>query len=1113
MAGVYEEGGVRGAEGDGHGIVRRRLDASPGDERNIIAKTPSTAPSRRSARGSWEMDPAGRSSELTTSRKRRAPDDLLDVRMSTRRKKQHSYAEDVDSDLDEPEHTRASSPRPRSARRHGSARRGGKGVEDQEEDLEVRGGEKEVYAALEAAQREELRPRRQRTQVQRYSPSASSDHFDSEEERRRGREKRYRASPSRGGHARHAVHLRHHKRHGKGGYRVNEHPTAREERVRRGSERRPAPAPKQAPSRRDRMLRRREGEEEEMVEEGKAGDAPPAADGSLRPRRNRQATQRFSPGSDQAEDEGEELGEEDAGEEPGEGSRCKGPATRSQQQEDEGEEEDEEEEGGEEEEGAELEEEEELLAAEGETYYPRRQRRQVQRYSPGIEEEDGEEEEEVEDDDEEVEAAAAAAAAEAAEQRKRERIERRERRGQEHGFHPMPQEEEGQDGQGLEVRRSARLQRAQEEEEEEEEEERRPRPRRARAETKRFSPRPEDFFGGREAAREAREKGKDAGRRGHNGSPGGRRRGSNSRRRGFTARDRYDRPTLRMGDSDSEFSSPEEEHYRRAAHMAPVPSLLTGVAPYPLQGSAPGGQGAAHAEDHRQMQPGAHGGTHGGSSAGAMQPPSAEITPVHVDPSISFADIGGLEHYVQTLKEMVYLPLMYPELFERFHVQPPRGVLLYGAAGTGKTLIARALAASAARSGTKVAFFMRKGADVLSKWVGEAERQLRLLFEEAARQQPSIIFFDEIDGLAPVRSSRQDQIHNSIVSTLLALMDGLDPRGRVVVLGATNRVDAIDNALRRPGRFDRELAFPLPHVEARASIIDIHTRQWAEPPAPELRSELAEECVGFCGADLKALCTEAMLQALRRSFPDIYTSEEKLEVDAAALRVSREDFSLAKASITPAAHRSATQHAQPLGPIVGPCLRGPLQEVVQRAVRMLPSVPLDAPTDRGGAPRPSTNPRRGSQHRVLSMADTGDEEATVIAALSCISTPFPRRPRLLITTEPGCGHGVFAAAVLHALEALPVYAIGLAALLADPGARSPEEALVTAVTEARRAAPALLYLPHLELWWEAASLSLRTVLCTLLADIHSGAPLLLLATAEVPQDQLDPEALAMFGPG
>lgn len=153
-----------------------------------------------------------------------------------------------------------------------------------------------------------------------------------------------------------------------------------------------------------------------------------------------------------------------------------------------------------------------------------------------------------------------------------------------------------------------------------------------------------------------------------------------------------------------------------------------------------------------------------------------------------------------------------------------------------------------------IAFFMRKGADCLSKWVGEAERQLRLLFEEARNQQPSIIFFDEIDGLAPVRSSKQDQIHASIVSTLLALMDGMDGRGQVIVIGATNRPDAVDPALRRPGRFDREFYFPLPNVIARAKILSIITRKWEgweEEKAKETIERLAKLTKGYGGADLR----------------------------------------------------------------------------------------------------------------------------------------------------------------------------------------------------------------------------------------------------------------------
>lgn len=157
-------------------------------------------------------------------------------------------------------------------------------------------------------------------------------------------------------------------------------------------------------------------------------------------------------------------------------------------------------------------------------------------------------------------------------------------------------------------------------------------------------------------------------------------------------------------------------------------------------------------------------------------------------------------------------------------------------------------------SHTHLAFFMRKGADCLSKWVGEAERQLRLLFEEARNQQPSIIFFDEIDGLAPVRSSKQDQIHASIVSTLLALMDGMDGRGQVVVIGATNRPDAIDPALRRPGRFDREFFFPLPGLDARERILRIMTRKWDGwdgEKGQENTKGLAKLTKGYGGADLR----------------------------------------------------------------------------------------------------------------------------------------------------------------------------------------------------------------------------------------------------------------------
>lgn len=409
---------------------------------------------------------------------------------------------------------------------------------------------------------------------------------------------------------------------------------------------------------------------------------------------------------------------------------------------------------------------------------------------------------------------------------------------------------------------------------------------------------------------------------------------------------------------------------------------------------------------------------------------------------------------------MVFFPLLYPDFFASYNITPPRGVLLCGPPGTGKTLIARALACAASKAGQKVSFYMRKGADVLSKWVGEAERQLKLLFEEAQRNQPSIIFFDEIDGLAPVRSSKQEQIHNSIVSTLLALMDGLDSRGQVVLIGATNRVDAIDGALRRPGRFDREFNFPLPGLEARAEILDIHTRKWKQPPSKELKMELAASCVGYCGADLKALCTEAAIRAFREKYPQVYTSDDKFLIDVESVTVEKCHFLEAMTTITPAAHRGSIVHSRPLSSVVAPCLHGPLR----KAMNMISDIfPLSV----------------SSELSKLSMLSYGS------------AIPLVYRPRLLICGGEGVGlvnfrplfykleiyglhtkyiYVVFqdhvGPAILHELEKFPVHSLGLPSLLSDPGAKTPEEALVHIFSEARRTTPSILYLPQFHLWWE-----------------------------------------------
>ncbi|VAI19847.1 unnamed protein product [Triticum turgidum subsp. durum] len=469
----------------------------------------------------------------------------------------------------------------------------------------------------------------------------------------------------------------------------------------------------------------------------------------------------------------------------------------------------------------------------------------------------------------------------------------------------------------------------------------------------------------------------------------------------------------------------------------------------------------------------------GAQTAGPSSKGGADIQPLQIDESVSFNDIGGLSEYIDALKEMVFFPLLYPDFFANYHITPPRGVLLCGPPGTGKTLIARALACAASKAGQKVSFYMRKGADVLSKWVGEAERQLKLLFEEAQKNQPAIIFFDEIDGLAPVRSSKQEQIHNSIVSTLLALMDGLDSRGQVVLIGATNRIDAIDGALRRPGRFDREFYFPLPGYEARAEILDIHTRKWKEPPPKELKMELAASCVGYCGADLKALCTEAAIRAFREKYPQVYTSDDKFVIDVDSVRVERNHFLEAMSTITPAAHRGSIVHSRPLSPVIAPCLKRHLEKIMERISDIFPYLSaLDL-----------------SKYSTLSYGS---------------SIPLVYRPRLLMCGVEGVGLDHVGPAVLHELEKFPVHSLGLPSLLSDPSAKTPEEALVHIFGEARRTTPSILYLPQFHLWWDTAHEQLRAVLLTLLNELASNLPVLLLGTSSVAFDDLEEECASIF---
>ncbi len=267
-------------------------------------------------------------------------------------------------------------------------------------------------------------------------------------------------------------------------------------------------------------------------------------------------------------------------------------------------------------------------------------------------------------------------------------------------------------------------------------------------------------------------------------------------------------------------------------------------------------------------------------------------------PRVTYEDIGGLKEAIQKIREMVELPLRHPELFERLGVEAPKGVLLYGPPGTGKTLLAKAVA-----NETNANFYSISGPEIMSKFYGESEARLREIFKEAEENAPSIIFIDEIDAIAPKREEVTGEVERRVVSQLLSLMDGLEARGKVIVIAATNRPNALDPALRRPGRFDREIEIKVPDRKGRLEILQIHTRHMPLAEDVDL-NKIASVTHGYVGADLEYLCKEAAMKALRRVLPEIKLEEEKIPPEILnKLQVTMKDFEEALKEITPSAMR------------------------------------------------------------------------------------------------------------------------------------------------------------------------------------------------------------------
>ncbi len=267
-------------------------------------------------------------------------------------------------------------------------------------------------------------------------------------------------------------------------------------------------------------------------------------------------------------------------------------------------------------------------------------------------------------------------------------------------------------------------------------------------------------------------------------------------------------------------------------------------------------------------------------------------------PRVTYEDIGGMKDVIQKVRELIELPLKHPEIFKRLGIEPPKGVLLYGPPGVGKTLLAKAIA-----NETNAYFIAINGPEIMSKYYGESEQRLREIFEEAKKNAPSIIFIDEIDAIAPKRDEVVGEVERRVVAQLLALMDGLESRGDVIVIAATNRPNAVDPALRRPGRFDREIEIPLPDKQGRLEILQIHTRNMPLADDVDL-NRIAEMTRGYTGADLAALVREAAMHALRRYLPMIDLSEESIPPEVLeSMEIRMEDFMVAMREIVPSGLR------------------------------------------------------------------------------------------------------------------------------------------------------------------------------------------------------------------
>ena len=432
-----------------------------------------------------------------------------------------------------------------------------------------------------------------------------------------------------------------------------------------------------------------------------------------------------------------------------------------------------------------------------------------------------------------------------------------------------------------------------------------------------------------------------------------------------------------------------------------------------------------------------------------------------------WSTLGGMQQHIQRVRENVIAPLLNPTIFTNLskNLGKSKGILFYGPPGTGKTLMARGLVGECKKFELDVTFYARKSADILSKFIGQGEKHLRELFEEARKNSPSVIFFDEIDGLAPVRSTKNDSSHSSIVSTLLALMDGMDDRGSVIIIGATNRPDSLDPALRRAGRFDFELEFKPPDINSRVDILKIH----GPKSIPEtFWHDIAQRTAGWTGADLEQLCSESAMISIRRNFPEMHIEgKEKLFKKANPDRgiPTEADFELALSKLNPSGARSNMfRPAQ--------ALHGPLWQLFQSNVNTI-------------------------QHRLKKLIPSMFEVKKQAGLAEVQRTSFTwTHPFLMVSSREDYVTRFVAPEILHQLDHLPVFTIDIVTLVSDATFGDPKQYVSNVFRMAESRAPSVIYLPSLSSWHDFADMGLCLTLLSCLSNLRSGQPVCVLSTVD-----------------